>query len=163
MAANAKAEGDVMDLAATKPPIQVTSLDYARLSGVVEVFRRSGREPLVDLLAAELDRAELVEPAVIPSDVVTMHSRVTFVDDSGEERTVTLVYPGEEDSRQGRIAVVTLIGSALLGLQVGAAMSWRTLDGRTKRLSVLEVTHQPEAQGLDGAPAREHSEVGARA
>ena len=34
MAANAKAEGDVMDLAATKPPIQVTSLDYARLSGV---------------------------------------------------------------------------------------------------------------------------------
>jgi regulator of nucleoside diphosphate kinase len=88
-----------------------------------------------------------------------MQSRVTFVDDAGEERTVTLVYPGEEDSQQGKIAVVTLIGSALLGLQVGAAMSWRTLDGRTKRLSVLEVAHQPEARELDRAEGREQRDA----
>ena len=161
--ATSKPQGDRTDLDAAKPPIQITTFDYISLSGVVEAFRAHGREPLVESLATELDRAELVEPGEIPGDVVTMHSRATFVDDAGEQRTVTLVYPGEEDSRQGRIAVVTLIGSALLGLQVGAAMSWRTLDGRTKRLSVLEVAHQPEAQGLDGAPAREHSEVGARA
>ena len=28
-------------------------------------------------------------------------------------------------------------------------MSWRTLDGRTKRLAVLEVVKQPEAQEFD--------------
>ena len=83
-----------------------------------------------------------------------MHSCVTFIDhDTGEVRTVTLVYPGEEDSRRGKIAIVTPVGSALLGLRTGAVMAWRTLDGRTKRLSVLEVRHQPEAHGFDGASA----------
>ncbi|MGE3292825.1 MAG: nucleoside diphosphate kinase regulator [Geminicoccaceae bacterium] len=151
MAARTRPDGEHMDLTAAKPPIQITTYDYGRLSGVVEAFRSRGHEPLVELLAAEIDRADLVEPDEIPADVVTMHSRVTFVDDTGEKRTVTLVYPGEEDSRRGRIAVVTLIGSALLGLRPGAEMSWRTLDGRTKQLSVLEVTDQPEAQGHDGA------------
>ncbi|MFO1049193.1 MAG: nucleoside diphosphate kinase regulator [Geminicoccaceae bacterium] len=151
--ATSKPQGDRMDLAEAKPPIQITTFDYTRLSGVVEAFRARGHAPSVESLAAELDRAELVEPGEIPDDVVTMHSRVTFVDDAGEQRTVTLVYPGEEDSRQGRIVVVTPIGSALLGLRPGAAMSWRTLDGRTKRLAVLAVADQPEAGGLDGAAA----------
>ena len=161
--ATTKPNGDFSDRAAAKPPIQITSFDYVRLAGVVEAFQARGCEPLVELLAAELDRADLVEPDEIQGDVVTMHSRVTFVDDAGERRTVTLVYPGEEDSRQGRIAVVTPIGSALLGLRTGAAMSWRTLDGRTKRLAVLEVTDQPEARGLDGAVGRGRPEASARA
>ena len=88
-------------------------------------FRLRDREPLVDLLAEELDRAELVEPAAVPRDVVTMHSCVKFIDDdTGEARTATLVYPGEEDSRQqGKVAITTPVGSALLGLQAGATMS----------------------------------------
>ena len=152
MTARPNPSGDAMGATADKPPIQVTTWDYGRLSAVVDAFRRRGREPLVDLLAEELDRAELVEPAAIPRDVVTMHSCVEFVDDdTGEVRTATLVYPGEEDSRQGKVAVVTPVGSALLGLRAGATMAWRTLDGRTKRLSVLEVRHQPEAHGFDGA------------
>jgi regulator of nucleoside diphosphate kinase len=134
------------------PPIQMTTWDYRRLSAVVDAFRLRGREHQIDLLARELDRAELIEPAAVPRDVVTMHSCVKFIDEDTEEvRTVTLVYPGEEDSRQGRIAVVTPVGSALIGLRAGATMAWRTLDGRTKRLSVLEVRHQPEAHGFDGA------------
>ena len=151
MATHADPSGDVPDLGAAKPPILVTTFDHLRLAGVVEAFRRGGREPLVAPLADELDRAELVEPDAVPPDVVTMHSRLRFADEAGLERTVTLVYPGEEDSSQGRIAVVTPIGSALLGLRAGTAMSWRTLDGRTKRLAVLEVEHQPEMHGLDGA------------
>jgi regulator of nucleoside diphosphate kinase len=135
-----------------KPPIYVTSWDYNRLWNVVEAFRPRGAAPLVDLLAEELDRAEIVEPAAIPHDVVTMHSCVSFVDnDTDQVRTVTLVYPGEEDSKRDRIAVSTPVGSALLGLRSGATMAWRTLDGRTKRLTVLDVQHQPEAKGFDGA------------
>lgn len=137
------------------PPVQVTTWDYRCLSAVVDAFRMRGCEPLVDLLAEELERAELVEPATVPGDVVTMHSCVKFIDrDTGQVRTMTLVYPGEEDSRQGKIAIVTPIGSALLGLRPGAVMPWRTKDGRVKRLSVLEVRHQPEAHGFDGASTR---------
>ena len=155
MAANANARSDVLDVAATKPPVRVTTFDYARLADVVEAFRLGGREQVVERLSDELDRAELVEPAAIPPDVVTMHSCVRFVDDAGEVRTVTLVYPGEEDSRQGRIAIITPVGSALLGLRPGATMAWRTMDGRIKRLSVLEVRYQPEASGFDGAAVRD--------
>jgi regulator of nucleoside diphosphate kinase len=143
--------GDI-DVTLDKPAIQMTTWDHSRLLAVVEAFRLRGCEPLVDLLAEELARAELVAPAAIPRDVMTMRSCVRFIDhDTGEARTVTLVYPGEEDSRQGKVAVVTPVGSALIGLRAGATMAWRAMDGRTRRLFVLEVRHQPEAHGFDGA------------
>jgi regulator of nucleoside diphosphate kinase len=152
MTATPNSKDDRADVTLDKPSIQVTTWDYRRLSAVVDAFLLRGCEPLVDLLAEELDRAELVEPVAVPRDVATMHSSVKFTDDNtGEVRVVTLAYPGEEDSRQGKISVITPVGSALIGLRAGATMSWRTLDGRTKRLSVLEVRHQPEAQGFDGA------------
>jgi regulator of nucleoside diphosphate kinase len=152
MTASLSSSGNHPDVTPGRPPVQVTTWDYNRLLAVVEVFRLRGCEPLIDFLAEELDRAELVEPAAVPREVVTMHSCVTFVDhDTGEVRTATLVYPGEEDSRQSKIAIVTPVGSALLGLRAGATMAWRTMDGRTKRLAVLEVRHQPEALGLNGA------------
>jgi regulator of nucleoside diphosphate kinase len=142
-----------------KPPIQVTSWDYHRLSAVVDAFRLRGCESLVDSLAEELERAELVEPAMIPCDVVTMHSCVEFVDHgNGEVRSVTLVYPGEEDSRRGKISIVTPVGSALLGLRVEATMPWRTLDSRMRRLTVLGVRQQPEAHGFDGASGESNQE-----
>src|SRR3954462_568235 len=153
---------DRADVTLDQPPIRGTTRDHppigvppgapSPLPAVVAAFRLRGWEPVVDFLGDELDRAELVEPAAIPRDVVTMHSCVRFVDrDTGEARTVTLVYPGEEDSRQGRISVVTPVGGALIGLRAGDTMPWRTPDGRTRRLSVLEVRHQPEAHGFDGA------------
>lgn len=159
MAAMPNPSGDRADITLDQPPIRVTTWDHFRLSAVVDAFRLRGWEPVVDFLGDELDRAELVEPAAIPRDVVTMHSCVRFVDhDTGEARTVTLVYPGEEDSRQGKISVVTPVGSALIGLRAGDTMPWRTPDGRTKRLSVLEVRHQPEAHGFDGASGRSDRE-----
>jgi regulator of nucleoside diphosphate kinase len=140
------------DVTLDKPPIQVTTWDHLRLSAVVHAFQLRGCQPQVDLLAEELDRAELVQPPAIPHDIVTMHSCAKFVDhDTGEVRNITLVYPGEEDSREGKISIVTPVGSALLGLRAGGVMSWRTMNGWTKRLTVLEVGYQPEAHGFDGA------------
>jgi regulator of nucleoside diphosphate kinase len=79
-----------------------------------------------------------------------MNSRVRIMDpDTGESRTITLVYPGEEDSLRGKVSVFTPLGTALLGLPEGARMEWRTLDGRRKSISVLEVQYQPETHGLD--------------
>lgn len=141
-------------LALDLPPIQVTTCDHRCLSGVVEAFRLRGRGAQVELLARELDRAELVEPASVARDVVTMRSHVTFVDHgTGKGQTLTLVYPGEESRRQRKLAVVTPVGSALLGLRVGVTMSWRTMEGETKRLTVLEVEEQPEMHGFYGVSA----------
>lgn len=134
--------GHTRDAIRDKPPIQVTSWEYRCLSAVVDDFRLRGCGPIVDFLAEELDRAEQVEPSMIPSDVVTMYSCVKFVDlDTARVRTAMLVYPGEEDSRGDRIVVITPVGSALIGLRAGATIVWRGMDDRTRCLSVLEVRH----------------------
>ena len=136
------------------PTIVVTTHDHLRLSGVVEAFERRGSAELVESLAEELDRAEVVDPTAVPPDVVTMHSKCRFSADGGPEQEVTLVYPGEEDVAQDKISIVTPVGSALIGLRAGHLITWRTIDGRTKTLTVAAVTWQPEANGLDGADKR---------
>ena len=137
------------------PGITVTTLDHLRLTGVVEAFERRGQGELVEALAEELDRAEIVAPEAAPADLVTMHSRCRFASSSGEEREVTLVYPGEEDVAQGRISIVTPVGSALLGLRVGQSISFAGADGHSRALTLKAVTWQPEAEGVDvGRPGR---------
>jgi regulator of nucleoside diphosphate kinase len=140
----------MMQSARARPKIYITAHDYERLSALADSYRSRRRGPLVDFLLDELERAELVPAAEVAPKVVTMNSRVRIMDpDAGESRTVTLVYPGEEDSLRGRVSVLTPLGTALLGLPEGARMEWRTLDGRTKSIAVLEVSYQPEAHGLD--------------
>lgn len=97
-----------------------------------------------DLLLQELDRAETVERSAIPADVVTMHSRVEFVDErSGEKHEVELVYPGEADSGLKRISVLTPIGAGLIGMRTGATIEWPDRAGTVRSLRVEQV-RQPE-------------------
>jgi regulator of nucleoside diphosphate kinase len=136
--------------AQAQPEICVTTHDYERLSVLADVYKSRRRGVLVDFLIDELERAELVPAAEVGHKVVTMNSRVRIMDpETGESRTVTLVYPGEEDSLRGKVSVFTPLGTALLGLLEGARMDWRTLDGRTKSVSVLEVQYHPETHGVD--------------
>ncbi len=98
------------------------------------------------LLLEELDRADTVDRSAIPDDIVTMHSRVEFVDErSGEKHEVELVYPGEADSGQSRISVMTPIGAALIGLRTGATIEWPDRAGTVRRLRVDNVT-QPRQE-----------------
>jgi regulator of nucleoside diphosphate kinase len=140
----------MMHGAEDQPEIYVTTHDYERLSALADFYKSRRRGVLVDFLIDELERAELVPAAEVGHKVVTMNSRVRIMDpDTALSRTVTLVYPGEEDSLRGNVSVVTPLGSALLGLPEGGRMEWRTLDGRRKSVSVLEVQYQPESLGLD--------------
>jgi regulator of nucleoside diphosphate kinase len=140
----------MMHRAQAQPKIYVTTHDYERLSALADFYRSRRRGVLVDFLVDELERAELVPAAEVGHKVVTMNSRVRIMDpDTRESRTVTLVYPGDEDILRGKVSVFTPLGTTLLGLPEGARMEWRTLDGRTKSVSVLEVQYQPETHDLD--------------
>jgi regulator of nucleoside diphosphate kinase len=133
-----------------QPKIYVTTHDYERLSALADFYKSRRRGVFVDFLIDELERAELVPAAEVGRKVVTMNSRIRIMDpDTYEARTVTLVYPGEEDSLRSKVSVFTPLGTALLGLPEGARMEWRTLDGRRKSVSVLEVQYQTETDGLD--------------
>ena len=130
--------------------IYITTSDYHRLSGLIEMSReRNGdadREYL-DQLEEELGRAELVNPKEIPADVITMRSKVRLKDlKSGETVMYSLVFPFEANSNEGQISVLAPIGTALLGNRSGDVVESRVPSG-LRRLKVKEILYQPEAAG----------------
>ncbi len=130
------------------PNILVTTTDLKRLRDVIERGLFSAQASAAELLEQELDRADVVESAQVPADVVTMRSRVLFEDvGTGRTREFSLVYPAEADLDAGKLSVLTPVGAALLGLRVGASIDWPLPGGRTTRFQVKAVPYQPEAAG----------------
>ena len=121
-----------------KPAITMTRSDQESLSRLAE--SRAARDPdASEQLLAELDRARVVEDGRIPADVVRMGSTLRFTTDAGEDRTITLVFPGEADIAMGRVSILTPIGAALIGLSARQSIDWTARDGRTHRLTVESV------------------------
>ena len=101
-----------------KPSITLTQTDHTRLSKLAE--SHSSRSPdIADELLAELERARIVSDEAIAKDVVRMGSTLRFVSDLGEDRAVTLVFPGEADIAKGKVSILTPIGTALTDFQQG--------------------------------------------
>jgi regulator of nucleoside diphosphate kinase len=92
-----------------------------------------------DDLLYELERARVVDDSNIPGDIVRMGSTVLYRTDAGQEQRVTLVYPVDADIAQGRISVLTPVGTALIGLRVGQSITWRDRAHKRHMLTVLAV------------------------
>lgn len=121
-----------------KPAIALTRSDHERLSRLAESYVARNPE-VADQLLAELDRARIVDDSRISADVVRMGSTLRFTSDLGEDRRVTLVFPGEADIAEGKISILTPIGAALIGLSAGQSIDWTARDGRVHRLTVESV------------------------
>jgi regulator of nucleoside diphosphate kinase len=122
----------------TLPRIFVSSTDFERLTA------RLGALPVADAdrlqgLADELDRADVRDSRAMPADVVVMGSTVRFAIGTGPDLTLTLVYPDEVEGRPDRISVFAPVGSALLGLPVGARIEWPRPDGVAQLITIKEV------------------------
>lgn len=136
-----------------KPAITVTHSDHERLSRLAEAH--AARNPdVAEELLAELDRARIVDDASIGASVVRMGSSLRFTSDLGEDRQVTLVFPGEADIAAGRISILTPIGAALIGLSAGQSIDWTARDGRVHRLTV-ETVEAPAVNPPASAPGVE--------
>lgn len=122
------------------PQIVIGEADHDRLSNLV-IAASAALPDVIDFLERELARARVVAPGALPADVVTMGGEVTFRDEqSGQVRTVRLVYPKDEDIDNGRLSILTPVGAALLGLSAGQSIDWRTRAGIERALTVLKVT-----------------------
>lgn len=130
-----------------KPNIRISKTDHERLSTLANAV--AARNPDVsDELLAELERARIVADGSISADVIQMGSTVTFKPDTGEAKTVTLVFPGAADISEGKVSILTPIGTALIGLSTGQSILWNTRDGHRHELSVLAVSQPtPESDG----------------
>jgi len=126
----------------------MTSIDHAHLRRIASAGMRIRRAPpSARLLAMELERARVVDPASLPSNVISMHSVFDFRDGITEQtRRAMLVYPGEEDAGLRRISVLSPLGAALIGLAERQSFQWRSATGMWRTLHVVRVVHQPERE-----------------
>jgi len=121
------------------PKIVIPARDYARLVGLVQAALNSMPD-LAAGLSDELDRAYVLPDECDPGEVVRMGSEVQFRDHgTGSVRTVTLVYPNSADIADGKISILTPVGTALLGLAVGDSIDWEAPSGQSRALTVLSV------------------------
>jgi regulator of nucleoside diphosphate kinase len=120
-------------------PIVMSDLDYERIERLVAAQGRRRDASVLVALRDELERAEVVDRAAVPADVVVMGSRVRFRDEaSGEQEEVTLVFPTDADPARGRVSILAPIGSALIGLRLGQGIDWSFPSG-VRRLRVVGV------------------------
>ena len=125
--------------------VVINADDVAHLEGLTDGMMN--RHPaLADRLFDEIGRARIVAPAKMPANVVSMGSAVTYRDETtGQEKSVTLVYPEEADITQLRISMITPVGVALLGLAEGARFYWDTREDQRRMLTIISAAQPAKA------------------
>ena len=127
----------------------ISSADFERLLDVLEHEQEGARfgSSFVELLDQKLAQARVVDPREVPSNVVTMNSRVRYerVDGSGSKE-VSIVYPSEASPTVGRISVLSPIGVSLLGCREGDEPELGVRSSAA-RVRIAATTYQPEASG----------------
>lgn len=130
--------------------IFVTEADRTRLERTMEALfggPREGVPECVKALRRGLGRATMLKQEQVPRNVVTMNSTVLLSDvETGDQRVRTLVYPSFSNLAEGKISVLTPLGCALLGREVGDIVEYTSSSG-SGRLKVLDIVYQPEAEG----------------
>jgi regulator of nucleoside diphosphate kinase len=110
----------------------------------------------IDDLRRAVSRARVVQPARVPGDVVTMQSKIRLSDLTRErEEVYTLVYPEDADLAQGKLSVLSPLGTALLGARVGDVVSLVTGTG-PRTIKISSVLYQPETAERVGALPPNH-------
>ena len=132
------------------PPIIVSETEQQRLTTLAaasELLLRA--RDVARYLLSELERAAVVPDGSVPPDVVRMHSRVDFKVDGRNRRRIELVFPRKANIGEGRISILTPVGTALLGLSPGQSIPVVGNDGREHTLTVIAVTEPPAVASPD--------------
>jgi len=130
----------------THRQIYLTHFDVQRLNDHLAELPLKTRKDL-RVLEDELDRASVVDSAAVPPTVVTMNTRLRYLDlEDNSPTDVTLVFPDDADIHQGKMSVFSPIGTALLGYSEGDILNWKT-PGGSRRIQIEKILFQPEASG----------------
>jgi regulator of nucleoside diphosphate kinase len=128
-----------------KPNILITEYDRERLSFLLSQHIDDD----FPKLRIRLKRAKAVSNKSIPHDIVTINTKVRVQDvNTGDERALRVVFPRDENFRQGRISVTRPLGAALLGSRSGNEIIWGMVSARMKfTAKILSILYQPEQFG----------------
>src|SRR2546423_7014400 len=93
----------------------------------------------IRFLTKRLDIAEVVDPSVHHGrDQIFFGATVTYANERGEERTITIKGIDEADSTKGEVSWVAPISRALLKARVGDGVSLVT-PGGIERIEIVDV------------------------
>jgi len=130
--------------------IYITSFDLVRLKELITVARGFGAaDAAVHLneLGTRLSCGKIVDPTLVPHDVLTMNSRFRLSGASGGEASVLcLVFPVDADKDPSNISVLDPLGTSLLGRRVGDTVEAHSPNG-SRQYKILEILYQPESAG----------------
>jgi regulator of nucleoside diphosphate kinase len=132
-----------------QPSIFITTKDVEKLRDLIrDAYHTEYRgSDYLKKLAEEIEKASVVLPDQIPSDVITLNSTARLVDrETKEEMVYSLVFPEDADTSEGKISILAPIGTAMLGYKAGDTFEWDTPGGK-RIILVEEILYQPEAAG----------------
>ncbi|WP_374661330.1 transcription elongation factor GreB [Inhella sp.] len=96
-------------------------------------------------LTKRLERAEVVDPSVhFGSEQIFFGATVTYADQYGEERTITIKGVDEVDSLRGEVSWVAPVARALIKARVGEEVRLHTPAG-DQTLEILAVSYPAPA------------------
>lgn len=126
----------------------ITINDYQRLMGLIEFASLKSEMPgTVATLIKILENARKLSQEAIPDNIVTMNSTIHMIDTQNQRNVdITITYPQDADSREGKISILSSVGIAVLGKQVGDIVSWKTPLGKGQ-FQISRIIYQPEAVG----------------
>ncbi|MDT9601047.1 nucleoside diphosphate kinase regulator [Sphingosinicella rhizophila] len=128
---------------AKKPAIRISEVDYDLIANFAMSLETRSPE-LAQTLFDEIDRARICPAGKLPLDVVRLGSEVSYLDESTNlVRRVQLVMPSEADIEEGKVSILTPIGAGLIGLRAGQSIDWPGLDGKSRVLTILDVSQAP--------------------
>ena len=100
-------------------------------------------EAKIESVNSSLALAEVIDPTSLSGERVMFGATVTLEDeDTGEEKTYTIVGEHEADLKKGRIAITAPIARALIGKEIGDTAQIRA-PGGVREVAICDVQWQP--------------------
>lgn len=127
----------------------MSNLDSSRIKERIRREKMNKKMVTLEMkkLSNEFLKARIVEPSLIPPDVITMNSIVRLSDtEHNESITIQLVYPEDANVNEKKISVFAPIGSSILGNKQGSIIRLKEPIGDIK-LHIDEIIYQPESAG----------------
>jgi transcription elongation factor GreB len=97
----------------------------------------------IRFLTKRMEIAEIVNPSIhFGNDQIFFGATVTYADEAGKERTVTIIGIDEAESAQGEVSWISPIARTLLKARAGDSLKL-VIPGRVEEIEVLSVNYPP--------------------
>ena len=145
----ARLRGELLTLIDDERPKVVETVHWAAENGDYLYGKKRLREidRRIRFLTKRLEIAEVTDPSLHHGgEQVFFGARVTYADDEGDERTITIKGIDEADNQAGEVSWISPIARTLLRARVGDVLQLPTPAG-VREIEVMDVSYPAPGAG----------------